>query len=331
MNIGCSSFSWQTIDGKHLLGRTYDYFGNLDSNSFVVIPRNYEFSTLIETKSMVKSEYVVTGMNINGLDTPFLVDGINEHGLMGALLNYSGFACYDTNDNYSVSVNPSFIVTYMLSTCKTLDEVEREAKAINFSSEKVFGNEIRVHFIFFDSTGEAIIVEPNEGGVTVHRNTIGVMTNSPNYEWHEQNIRNYLGQSPLGVKQDTICGKEFKAFGVWGLRFPGGYAPTDRFIRVALTKNFSPKGNDELDGVTRMFNMFSTVYMAEGIVGLQTDKGSDFEFTQSIDIMCSESLKYYFSLTTNRRISCIDLKKELNNTKIKYIEIPKDQDVSFIN
>ena len=96
MNIGCSSFSWQTIDGKHLLGRTYDYFGNLDSNSFVVIPRNYEFSTLIETKSMVKSEYVVTGMNINGLDTPFLVDGINEHGLMGALLNYSGFACYDT-------------------------------------------------------------------------------------------------------------------------------------------------------------------------------------------------------------------------------------------
>ena len=75
MNIGCSSFSWQTIDGKHLLGRTYDYFGNLDSNSFVVIPRNYEFSTLIETKSMVKSEYVVTGMNINGLDTPFLVDG----------------------------------------------------------------------------------------------------------------------------------------------------------------------------------------------------------------------------------------------------------------
>ena len=41
MNFSCSSFSWETKDGKHLLGRTYDDYGNLSQNAIIVINRNH--------------------------------------------------------------------------------------------------------------------------------------------------------------------------------------------------------------------------------------------------------------------------------------------------
>ena len=41
MDFGCSSFSWETKDGLHLLGRTYDQFGDLAANRVVSVPRGY--------------------------------------------------------------------------------------------------------------------------------------------------------------------------------------------------------------------------------------------------------------------------------------------------
>ncbi len=39
MEFGCSSFSWETKDGLHLLGRTYDQFGDLKTNQVIQIPQ----------------------------------------------------------------------------------------------------------------------------------------------------------------------------------------------------------------------------------------------------------------------------------------------------
>lgn len=39
MNFGCSSFSWKTKDGRHLLGRTYDQLGDLRANRVICVPK----------------------------------------------------------------------------------------------------------------------------------------------------------------------------------------------------------------------------------------------------------------------------------------------------
>lgn len=330
LSVSCSCFTWDTEDNKHLQGRTYDFFGNLDSNSIVIIPRGFKFNTSIETENMVETKYAITGMRIMGTDTPILVDGINENGLMGALLNYPNFAVYDTNKASDINVHPAFITTYLLSQCKDIDDVCREAKRINFSDEKIFGSEIKVHFIFSDKSGKAVIIEPDPDGVSVHTDTVGVLTNSPNYKWHEQNIRNYLDQDPFGVREKRICDKDFKSFGVSGIIFPGGYSPTDRFVKVALVKNYAVKGKNEVDGVTRMFNGLSTVYIPDGVTGVHGEQ-DHFECTLCMSAMCAESLKYYFTLSTNRRVCVVDLSKELNSTEIKNIKLPYDQDILSIN
>ena len=38
MEFGCTSFSWETRDGRHLLGRTYDQFGDLKANRVLAVP-----------------------------------------------------------------------------------------------------------------------------------------------------------------------------------------------------------------------------------------------------------------------------------------------------
>src|SRR3712207_1944280 len=103
MNFACSSFSWSTKDNKHLLGRTYDQFGDLQGNKIVVIPRNYTINLEVEnSNNTAKTKYSYVGMGILELDTPIMSDGINEKGLMGALLYYPEFAHYNRSEERRV-------------------------------------------------------------------------------------------------------------------------------------------------------------------------------------------------------------------------------------
>lgn len=67
MEYGCSSFSWITEDNKHLLGRTYDYFGNLDANKIVIVPRNYRLKLEVreESNGFAKGNYCFVGMGLH--------------------------------------------------------------------------------------------------------------------------------------------------------------------------------------------------------------------------------------------------------------------------
>lgn len=84
LNMGCTCFSWETEEGMHLLGRTYDQCGNLLGNRIAVVPRNYPLRLEIQDKAQrhVRSRYSFGGMAIMGLDSPVMVDGINEMGVM---------------------------------------------------------------------------------------------------------------------------------------------------------------------------------------------------------------------------------------------------------
>ena len=87
MDFGCSSFSWETKDGLHLLGRTYDQFGNLAANRVISVPQGYPCSPALHGEEAVPSAYGCTGMAVLGFGEPILVDGVNSAGLMGALLH----------------------------------------------------------------------------------------------------------------------------------------------------------------------------------------------------------------------------------------------------
>lgn len=49
------------------------------------------------------------------------------------------------------------------------------------------------HWVVLDKSGNSIIVEPLIEGIKIYDNLLGVMSNSPDYNWHLTNVRNYIG------------------------------------------------------------------------------------------------------------------------------------------
>ena len=334
MKLGCTSFSWETKDNKHLLGRTYDQFGNLDANKIVVIPKNYtiKLENNTESTAVCNAKYSLIGMGVMGAETPIMVDALNDSGLMGALLYYPEFAKYDTQlTEKSININPGFFVTYILSQFSTVGEIILKIKDINLTNEDMFGEKIPVHYIFSDRSGETIIIEPDKNGINIHRNSIGVLSNSPDYAWQKNNLRNYMGITNEPRKSQNIVNFEISEFGEGSgaLGLPGDYTPVSRFIRIAFLKQFSVKGNDEIDGVTKMFNNFASVTIPEGII--KAVGHEYYEKTLCLTSMCSESLMYYFVLSTNRRIQAVDLNLEKDNLELKLFDLIEEEDISVIN
>ena len=89
MEFGCSSYTWETKNGLHLLGRTYDQFGDLAANQVLRVPGSSPCAPELRPEGTGSpGRYGYTGMAVLGFGEPILVDGVNDAGLMGALLHY---------------------------------------------------------------------------------------------------------------------------------------------------------------------------------------------------------------------------------------------------
>lgn len=309
MELGCSSFSWETKDGRHLLGRTYDQFGDLKVNRVIAVPAGAPCSPgLRPEQSAPVGCFSFTGMAVLGFGEAILVDGVNSSGLMGALLHYPGYARYpDSPELQKQAVHPGRLLAWLLSQCATVDEAACALDHIQLADDLGSCPPLPAHYILSDRSGEAAILEPDADGMHLYRRTIGVLTNSPGYLWHRTNLRAYVGVTDLPKPPQTIAGHQISAFGErsgGGFGLPGDYSSPSRFVRLAFLKEFAVRGRDELDGVSRMFRAFAPVEIPEGLVrggpGLE-----ESQQTLCLSAMCGESGTYYFSPASDRRISAV--------------------------
>ena len=333
MNFGCSGFSWETGDGCHLLGRTYDQFGDLKANRVLAVPAGAPCSPgLRAAGDALRGRYGYTGMAVLGFGEPIWVDGVNTAGLMGALLHYPEYAVYDEAPGPGrTAVHPGRLLAWLLSRCASLEEAVEALEGLTLVDEPIQGKPLPAHYILSDRTGEAVILEPDGGGLSVHRGTVGVLTNSPDYPWHRTNLRNYVGVTNLPKAPRTIAGHEVREFGErlgGGFGLPGGYSSPARFVRTAFMKEFSVRGRDELDGVSRMFRAFTPVDVPEGLAKADPDYDV-YEQTLCTSVMCAESGVYYFAPAWNRRLSAVRPLGE--GSEIQYFGLGDRQDVDYRN
>ena len=75
----------------------------------------------------------------------------------------------------------------------TVDEVREGLKNIRVVPvpEPALNGPPPLHWTVIDKNGEAIVVEYIKGELTIFDNPLRVMTNSPNFDWHMTNLRNY--------------------------------------------------------------------------------------------------------------------------------------------
>ena len=238
----CTSLVLNANDGGRVYGRTME-FGIPLQSQVMKMPRGYANpgigpdGTAGKGKSW-NSKYAVIGANVFGL--PFFVDGINEAGLAGGMLNAPNTALYQDvpAGQEANSIAPQQLLTYVLSNFATVDEVRQALPTIYVSNApmKEWGGTPKARMTLHDAKGGSLVVEYLGGRLVMTDNVIGVMTNDPPFAWHLANIGNYANLGGLDKKPLTVKGTVFppasSGNGLHGI--PGSMLSSDRFVRAAL-------------------------------------------------------------------------------------------------
>lgn len=339
MNGWCSSLSWMTEDNKHLWGRNFDFNCIAEGSKITYVPRGKKYygcgtylEKNLEEETKITAKYAAVGVGTLIIkSTPVFYEGINENGLMGGQLYYRCFAHYPSKaTSKKLAVQVSFVVTYILTKCATVEEVvDTIENKITIVGLPILGTVATVHWVFTDKTGETVIIEPDENGISIYRNSMGVMTNSPSYSWHRLNLLNYFNIRNLDYDKLDINGEQlgqcFSGNGSAGL--PGDCSSPSRFIRLSFLKKYGVKGKNEVEGVTNIIHLLNNVAFPLGLVEVcEKDDIIDYyrgvlsyDYTVYTAVMCAESLKFYWVTYENQRVQCVDLNDLLvNNDYVQY-------------
>lgn len=117
---------------------------------------------------------------------------------------FPGFATYSSHvDSNKTNVAPFDFVTWSLTQFNSVEELRKSIDSIAFIDVPlpILGVTPPLHWILADKSGECIVLEPTADGIKVYDNPIGVMTNSPEFSWHLQNLRQYIGLKSQPLRQ----------------------------------------------------------------------------------------------------------------------------------
>lgn len=326
----CTGFYLKAKDGGVAYARSLEFAVDLESN-VVVVPRGTKYEAEMPDGSKgIKwvSKYGIMGMNIFG--KPLFVDAFNEKGLQVGMYFFPGFAGYAPykKRNAKMSLAPVDFATWLLSNFATLDEVRNGIKDIRIVPTvlKELGISPPLHTFVVDPTGKSIVIEPIDGKLVVHDNPVSTITNSPPFDWHLTNLRQYIHLSTKQSNQLNLGALELDSIGSGSgmIGIPGDITPPSRFVRAAYFSNMlpqSPTVDKALDSAMRLMNYF---YITKGMV-LESGKPKQ-EYTQWVVFNDLKNKRLFFANYDNMNIRMVDMKKfEVKSGAVKYIEIKQPQ------
>lgn len=342
----CTSFLLTGNDGGHVYGRTLE-FGMPLKSQILVIPRNLAIQGVgIDGKAGTgknwTAKYATAGMN--GLGLPVLVDGMNEKGLVGGLLNAPNTAEFQAvaPAESGNSISSIQILMYALTNFATVDEVKAGFKEIkvNRSSIPAYHNiAAPIHMTLHDASGKSIVIEYLKGELVITDNPTGVMTNDPAFSFHLANIGNYANLTPVERDPLIIGGATYvppsSGSGLHGL--PGDYLSPSRFIRALFLSKSAPKNASTATQINTAWHILGSFDIPPGAIQLPASNAygggaGGVEITEWSVVADSKNLVYYVKMFDNSNIQAFDLKKiDVNAKEFQTYNLDKPQTYIQIN
>ncbi|MES5928037.1 choloylglycine hydrolase family protein [Bacillus cereus group sp. MG9] len=327
----CTSLTLQTKNGQHLFARTMDF--TLDLNQeVIIIPRHYQWNNI--TGEIINTKHATVGMGINHQGRVIMADGVNEAGMTCATLYFPGFATYSKSiDNNKTNLAPFDFVTWSLTQFNSVKELKKSVDSLTFLDIPLpdLGLTPPLHWILADKWGDCIVLEPTNEGLKMYDNPLGVMTNSPEFNWHLQNLRQYIGLKSQPFSPTEWSNLPLSAFGQGSgsMGLPGDFTPPSRFVRAAYGKQNIQDIDSEEEGVSALFHILSNCEVPKG--GVITEEGT-LDNTIYTSVMCMESGTYYYHTYDCRQIIAIHLFHEnLDTDEIKAYSFQRKQKIFYEN
>ena len=327
LSAGCSAMSWETENGLHLWGRNFDHRGAAADCGVVCFPPGTEIPARLAPPGEAapgarRADYAAVGIGTTALGgVPILYEGVNGKGLMGGQLYYRGFARYPGAPAAGrLPLQPPFLVSFCLAFCASVEEVVRLlSRRASLVGEPLLGAVPPLHWMFSDPTGESVVLEPEADGLRLHRNAVGVLTNSPPYPWHRDNLLNYAHLRPLDREARTWGGETpepcFSGTGAAGL--PGDWSSPSRFVRLAFLRQCAVRGRDEAEGAAFLFRLLQSAAFPLGAVELAgPDSGGGlaedappWDYTVYSSVQCAETGLFYWTTYRDARPRFVELSR----------------------
>ncbi|EKE08127.1 MAG: hypothetical protein ACD_17C00334G0002 [uncultured bacterium] len=331
----CTGIRMTAQDGTSVNGRTVE-FGSLIEMYACVIPRNYAFvgKTSIGSGLHYTSKYAVLGAYC--FEDQVVMDGMNEMGLACGAFYFPGFAGYTSvnRSNQSKAISPVEFPNWVLTQFASLSEVKAALDSIIIAPTVIEGwgsVPAPFHYIIYDKQGNALVVEPIQGTLVIYDNKIGAITNSPTFDWHLTNLRNFINLTPFNSNSITVRNVDLAPFGQGSgmVGLPGDFTPPSRFVRASLFSSlaYSVRNAEEL--VSQTFHILNQFDIPIGVARQKMGDQVATDYTLITTVKDPSRLRYYFKSYEDQTIQWIALKDfDLDAKKIKNMSTAKGKNSS---
>ncbi len=328
-SYACTGVMIKTKDNNYIIGRTMEFAEDYIAHILIFVPRNYKYTGHTPSGRLGmawQSKYAYVGFSPS-TTMPLVDDGLNETGLYCGGFFHIGYAGYEniTAKDYPPTISCLDVASWILSNFSSVAQVRRELPKIRVCAVKDpdMGYVPPLQYFVADKNGDAIIIEYLNGKLVISDNKANVITNSPTYGWHTENLRNFIALKPENSLPVTINGNEFADFsqGSGAIGLPGDFSSPSRFVRAAFLANTAYGGDNIDEGIGAIFHIMNHFDIPKGSVrGMMGSKAMNdtTQWTSASDLTNS---RYFYHTYNDRRVHMIDLKKlDLNSKDVKSIK-----------
>lgn len=312
----CTGIRLLAADGSVVYARTLEFGLDLKSE-IMMVPRGYaRTGTTPDGKEGLKWNAKYASVGMNGAGMPIMFDGLNEKGLAAGMFYFptsAGYMPY-TADISDKTIAQWEVTSYILENFATVDEVKANIGNIVVPSVvfSQWGFAPEAHYIVHDASGKSIVIEYVGGDLNVHDNPLGVITNSPSFDFHMNNLRQYVNFSmtnkpPIQLGEVKIV-PTGQGSGMLGM--PGDFTPPSRFVRAVAFSQSVLQPKTEQDAVLQAFKILNQFDIPKGSArdGEKDANGNvQADYTLWTAANDLKSLRYFFRTYENSQIRSLDL------------------------
>ncbi len=322
----CTGIKLVALDNSQIVARTIEWGASELISSYVIVPIGHNQNAILPdgTNGLgFPAKYGYVGLSVE--QPEFIAEGINETGLSVGLFYFPGYGGYITFDpkHAKNTISDLQLVSWILSNFKTIDEVKNAINDIRIVTLDPRADTL--HWRIAEPNGRQVVLEVINGVPRFYENELGVLTNSPNFEWQITNLNNYVNLRPGNASPQSLNKTPLSSFGAGTgfLGLPGDMSPPSRFVRAVFFSAFSQPKN-AANAVTHAFHILNNFDIPLEIEFKNAKPPIDIpSATQWTSVTDMTSMAIYYRTMYDTSIRKIDLKK-IDFEKIEYRVIPLD-------